>query len=57
MDITLALTLIAVFASVALVSGSLTYVSLERSSPTRRRIQDLLQRRPTPSSASRLSAA
>ena len=42
-DLSLTLTLVAVFASVALISGSLTYVSLERSSPVRRRIQDLLR--------------
>jgi len=46
-DLSLTLTLVAVFASVALISGSLTYVSLERSSPVRRRIQDLL-RSPSP---------
>src|SRR5688572_9838705 len=43
LDLTLVVTLVAVFASVALVSGTLTYVSLERSSPTRRRITDLLR--------------
>ena len=42
-DPVLTATLIAVFASVALIAGSLTYVGLERSSPTRRRIRDLLQ--------------
>jgi tight adherence protein C len=43
LDQTLAITLIAVFASVALIAGSLTYVGLERSSPTRRRLKELLQ--------------
>jgi tight adherence protein C len=42
-DPVLTVTLIAVFASVALIAGSLTYVSLERSSPTRRRIREFLQ--------------
>lgn len=43
LDSTLAITLIAVFASVALIAGSLTYVTLERSSPARRRIREFLQ--------------
>jgi tight adherence protein C len=43
LDSTLAITLIAVFASVALIAGSITYVSLERSSPARRRVRQLLQ--------------
>ena len=37
----LQLTLVAVFVSVALFVGSLTYVGLERSSPIRRRIRGL----------------
>jgi tight adherence protein C len=37
----LQLTLVAVFVSVALIVGSLTYVGLERSSPARRRIRGL----------------
>jgi hypothetical protein len=43
LDQTLTLTLIAVFASVALIAGSLTYVTLERSSPARRRLREFLQ--------------
>jgi tight adherence protein C len=42
MDIILTLTLAAVFASVALLAGSLTYVTLDQSSQTRRRLADLL---------------
>jgi tight adherence protein C len=45
MDITLVLTLVAVFTSVALLAGSATYVSLERSSPTRKRVKDILRSR------------
>lgn len=52
MEISLALTMIAIFASVALISGSLTFVTLERSSPERRRLRDLLQ----PRSARRVSS-
>src|ERR1044071_8326484 len=37
-------TIAAVFLSVALVAGSLTYVGLERSSTVRRRVRDLSQR-------------
>src|SRR5688572_14008661 len=40
-DMNLQLTLVAVFVSVALFVGSLTYVSLERSSAVRRRIRGL----------------
>jgi len=40
-DITLQLTLAAVFVSVALLVGSLTYVGLEHTSPMRRRIRGL----------------
>jgi tight adherence protein C len=43
MEFSLALTLTAIFACVALVSGSLAYATLERSSPARRRLKDLLQ--------------
>jgi tight adherence protein C len=43
MEISLALTMIAIFASVALVAGSLTYVSMERSSSQNRRLRDLLR--------------
>ena len=43
-DITLALTLVAVFAFVALVTGSLVYAGLERTSPVRRRVRDLSQK-------------
>ena len=45
MEIGLSLTLVAVFTSIALVTGSLTYVRLERSAPQRRRIRDLLRPR------------
>jgi len=45
MEISLALTMLAIFASVALVAGSLTYVSLERSSSQTRRLRDLLRPR------------
>jgi tight adherence protein C len=45
MEISLVLTMIAIFTSVALVAGSLTYVSLERSSPQTRRLRDLLRPR------------
>ena len=41
MDISLTITLAAVFLSVALVVGSLTYVGLERTSVVRRRVRDL----------------
>lgn len=47
MEISFTLALVALFASVALVAGSLTYVQLERSSPQRRRIRDLLRPRST----------
>jgi tight adherence protein C len=53
MELTITVTLIAVFASVALITGAVTYVTLERSSPTRRRITDLLQ----PAAARRTPAA
>jgi tight adherence protein C len=43
MDINLGLTMIAIFTSVALVVGSLTYVGLERSSSQTRRLRDLLR--------------
>ena len=43
LDPALAVALIGVFASVALIAGSLTYISLERSSPARRRVRQLLQ--------------
>ena len=42
-EITLLPALVALFMSVALVVGSLTYVSLERSSPIRRRMRDVLR--------------
>jgi tight adherence protein C len=42
-EITLLPALVALFTSVALVVGSLTYVSLERSSPIRRRMRDVLR--------------
>src|SRR5262245_31898180 len=42
-EISLTYAFVALFASVALVTGSLTYVALERSSPARRRIRDLLR--------------
>ena len=42
-EISLTFAFLALFASVALVSGSLTYVALERSSPARRRLRDLLR--------------
>ena len=45
MEMSLVLTMIAIFTSVALVVGSLTYVSLERSSPQTRRLRDLLRPR------------
>ena len=45
MEITLTLTLVAVFTSVALVAGSLTYARLEHSSPQRRRFRNLLRPR------------
>jgi len=45
LEISLALTMIAIFASVALVAGSLTYVTIERSSPQTRRLRDLLRPR------------
>jgi len=45
MEMSLVLTMIAIFTSVALVAGSLTYVSLERSSPQTRRLRDLLRPR------------
>ena len=45
MEISLVLTMIAIFTSVALVAGSLTYVGLERSSPQTRRLRDLLRPR------------
>jgi len=41
MDVSLSITIVAVFLSVALVAGSLTYVGLERSSVVRRRLKDL----------------
>jgi tight adherence protein C len=47
MEISLALTLVAIFTSVALVAGSLAYVTIERSSPQARRLRDLLQPRST----------
>ena len=40
MEISLVLTMIAVFTSVALVVGSLTYVGMERSSSQNRRLRD-----------------
>ncbi|TFG50619.1 MAG: hypothetical protein E4H37_09005, partial [Gemmatimonadales bacterium] len=43
LDFNLTLTLLAVFASVALATGSLAFLSLERSSATRRRLRDLTQ--------------
>lgn len=45
MEISLTLTMIALFASVALIVGSLTYVTLEKSSSQNRRLRDLLQPR------------
>ena len=45
MEISLVLTMIAVFTSVALVVGSLTYVGMERSSSQTRRLRDLLRPR------------
>ena len=45
MEISLALTMIAIFTSVALVAGSLTYVGMERSSSQNRRLRDLLRPR------------
>lgn len=42
MDMTIALTLAAVFGFVALVSGSATYVAMQTSSPAHRRIRQLL---------------
>jgi tight adherence protein C len=42
MDITLPVTLFAVFAAVALVAGSIVNTLLERSSPTRRRLEALV---------------
>lgn len=42
-EITLLPALVALFMSVALVTGSLTYVSLQRSSPVRRRIRNLMR--------------
>ena len=55
MDISLALTLIAVFTSVALMAGSLTSATLERSSPQARRIRDLLRPRAARADASDLT--
>jgi tight adherence protein C len=49
-EMNLTITLIAVFASVALIAGSLTYTALERSSPARRRVRGML--RPTGKGAS-----
>ena len=46
-DISLQLTLVAVFLSVALLVGSLTYVGLERTSPVRRRVRNLERGRPS----------
>jgi tight adherence protein C len=43
MDITMIATLAMVFATVALISASLTYRALDTASPTRRRIKDLLR--------------
>jgi len=45
-DMSLQLTLVAVFVSVALLVGSLTYVGLERTSPVRRRVRNLQRGRP-----------
>ena len=45
MEFSLALTMIAIFTSVALVAGSLTYVTIERSSSQTRRLRDLLRPR------------
>ena len=45
MEISLVLTMIGVFTSVALVAGSLTYVTLERTSPQSRRLRDFLRPR------------
>jgi tight adherence protein C len=44
-DMSLQLTLVAVFVSVALLVGSLTYVGLERTSPVRRRVRNLERER------------
>jgi tight adherence protein C len=55
MEISLALTLIAVFTSVALVAGSLTSVTLERTSPQTRRIRDLLRPRSARTEAAELT--
>jgi tight adherence protein C len=52
-DMTLTLTLLAVFLSVALLTGSVTYASLDRSSPVRRRLRALQ----TPSGATALGRA
>jgi len=43
MEVNLGITIAAVFLSVALVAGSLTYVGLERSSVVRRRLKDLTE--------------
>jgi tight adherence protein C len=43
MEISLALTMIAVFVSVAFAAGSLTYVGMSRSSSDTRRVRDLLR--------------
>jgi tight adherence protein C len=45
MEVSLALTMIALFISVALMVGSLTYVGMERSSSQTRRLRDLLKPR------------
>lgn len=42
LEATLTLTLIAVFASVALIAGSVVYTAYERTSPARRRVQGLV---------------
>jgi tight adherence protein C len=42
MEITMTMALVMVFASVALISASITYVALETASPTRRRLRNLL---------------
>jgi tight adherence protein C len=51
MDISLAITLSAVFLSVALITGSLTYVGFERSSAVRRRVRDLSRKGSSPVAA------
>ena len=52
MDISVGVTIAAVFLSVALVTGSLAYAGLERSSAVRRRVRDLARKDTSPAGAS-----